>query len=222
MLLPEPLPTGGLSVPRGCAPSRPRSSARGSARRGCDSALCQAQRGAHTGGSASPRPRQPVQADGGGRMISPSPLYLTLLRAMQRRVGMPRASPWAYLLTCSLTLRWGSANQATTCGQAAQSRATCLIVSSSIAGADDRETVCAPACNGRHAMSPSIGNPHGISAASPLSLERALTGIWRDEAVKNSPAQAKAGGRCGDQAALDKPIASAIGRMRAPPARLCA
>jgi hypothetical protein len=71
-------------------------------------------------------------------------------------------------------------------------------------------------------MSPSIGNPHGISAASPLSLERALTGIWRDEAVKNAPARAKAAGRCGDQAALDKPIASANSRMRAPPARLCA
>lgn len=71
-------------------------------------------------------------------------------------------------------------------------------------------------------MSPSIGNPDGITADSPLSLERALTGVWRDEAVKSSPARAKAGGRCGDQAALDKPIASVNSRMRAPPARLCA
>jgi hypothetical protein len=71
-------------------------------------------------------------------------------------------------------------------------------------------------------MSPSIGNPHGISAASALSLERALTGIWRDEAVKSASPRVKAAGRCGDQAALDKPIASAIGRMRAPPAKLSA
>jgi hypothetical protein len=69
-------------------------------------------------------------------------------------------------------------------------------------------------------MSPSIGNPHGISADSPLLLERALMSIWRDEAVKSAPARAKAAGRCGDQAAVDKPIASANSRMRAPPARL--
>jgi hypothetical protein len=195
----EPLPAG-LSVPRRCAPCRPRSSARGSARRGSDSAFAR-HNAVHT------QVARPHRA-----------------RANQYYGSeCPPASPWAYLLRCSLTLRWGSANQATTCGQAAQTRATCLIVGSIIAGADDGETVCAPACNGRgHAMSPSIGNPHGISAASPLSLERALTGMWRDEAVKRSPARAKAGGRCGDQAALDKPIASANSRMRAPPARLCA
>jgi hypothetical protein len=35
----------------------------------------------HTqGGSASPRPSQPIQADGGGRLIGPSPLNLSLLR----------------------------------------------------------------------------------------------------------------------------------------------
>jgi hypothetical protein len=69
-------------------------------------------------------------------------------------------------------------------------------------------------------MSPSIGNRHGIRAASPLLLERARTSIWRDEAVKSAPALAKAADRCRDLAALDKPIASAIGRMRAPAAKL--
>jgi hypothetical protein len=99
----------------------------------------------------------------------------------------------------------------------------CLIVSSSIAGADDRETACAPACNGRgHAMSPGIGNLRDISADSPLLLERARTSIWRDEAVKSASARAKAAGRCGDQANLDKLIASANSRMRAPPAKLSA
>jgi hypothetical protein len=50
-------------------------------------------------------------------------------------------------------------------------------------------------------MSPSIGNPHGISADSPLLLERALTSLWRDEAVKSAPARAK------------EPIASAKRRV---------
>jgi hypothetical protein len=68
-------------------------------------------------------------------------------------------------------------------------------------------------------MSPSIGNPDGITADSPLSLERARTSIWRDEAVKSASARAKEAGRCSDQANLDKLIASADSRMRAPPAR---
>jgi hypothetical protein len=196
----------------------------GSARRGWDSALCQTQRGSHTGGSASPRPRQPVQADGGGRLIGPSPRYLTLLRAHAKTGRNARLPVRWRTFSHARSLCAGEARTTQQLVDKPRKRAQrCLIVGSIIAGADDGETVCAPACNGRgHAMSPSIGNPHGISAASPLSLERALTGIWRDEAAKSAPTRAKAAGRCGDQAALDKPIASAIGRMRVPAVRRCA
>ena len=71
-------------------------------------------------------------------------------------------------------------------------------------------------------MSPSIGNPRDISADSPLLLERARTSIWRYEAVKSASARAKEAGRCSDLANLDKLIASANSRMRAPPAKLSA
>ena len=75
--------------------------------------------------SASPRPRQPVEADGGGRLMGPlTSLSHASSCPCKDWSECPPASPLAYLLTCSLTLRWGSANQATTCGQAAQTSAT--------------------------------------------------------------------------------------------------
>ena len=74
---------------------------------------------------ASPRPRQPVEADGGGRLMGPlTSLSHASSCPCKDWSECPPASPLAYLLTCSLTLRWGSANQATTCGQAAQTSAT--------------------------------------------------------------------------------------------------
>lgn len=58
-------------------------------------------------------------------------------------------------------------------------------------------------------MSPFIANPFGLSPDSLKLLDRALSGIWRDQLLKNAKAGAKEGHRSTAQPAPAEPPASA-------------